>query len=199
MSGKSGAKEEAIMQKIYSIICAEIIAIGILFGILGAVLSEKNDSHQVSDFSDYGETDLTSALADDTIDEKEIKPVSAPELDKKIRQTLKQRKVYDVNGDGNVDCIDYANVFKNTWEATESPYICELVWNKNPSSGMNHLFVRVGNQDVDWIYVEPQTFYKENYLMQDFWRKQYDSDYNLNGAIWRDGPNQEQLEATQSK
>lgn len=186
MSGKSGAKqEEAVMQKIYSIICAEIIAIGILFGILGAVLSEKNYSHQVSDFSDYGETDLTSALADDTIDEKEIKPVSAPELDKKIRQTLKQRKVYDVNGDGNVDCIDYANVFKNTWEATESPYKCELVWNLNFSTNLSHLFVRVGNQEVDWIYVESWSKYYEKYEMSDMWREKYNPKYNRDGSQWR--------------
>lgn len=169
------------MQKIYSIICAEIIAIGILFGILGAVLSEKDYSHQ---FSDYGETDLTSTLADDKIEES-IKPISAPELDKKIRQTLKQLKVYDVNGDGKVDCIDYSNVFKNTWEKTESPYTCELVWNKNPSSGMNHLFVRVESPEVDWVYVEPQSFYKENYLMKDSWEKEYDPDYNMDGSLWR--------------
>lgn len=204
MSGKSGAKqEEAVMQKIYSIICAEIIAIGILFGILGAVLSGKKESAYYnfnykekagaqSTSNDYhipfGQTDLTRTLAHNNkknIEEKVIKPISAPELDKKIRQTLKQRKVYDVNGDGNVDCIDYANVFKNTWEEAESPYKCELVWNLNFSTNLSHLFVRVGNQETGWIYVESWSKYYENYLMEDVWGKIYDPKYNRDGSRWR--------------
>lgn len=188
------------MRKIYSIICAEIIAIGILFGILGAVSSEKKESAYYnfnykekagakSTSNDYHipfeKTDLTRTLAHNNIEEKVIKPVSAPELDKKIRQTLKQRKVYDVNGDGNVDCIDYANVFKNTWEETESPYKCELVWNLNFSTNLSHLFVRVGNQEVGWIYVETWSQYYEKYEMSDMWREKYNPKYNRDGSQWR--------------
>lgn len=192
------------MQKIYSIICAEIIAIGILFGILGAVSSEKKESAyynfnykekaETQSTSNYyhiplENTGLTSTLADDKM-EVVIKPVSAPEFDKKIRQTLKQRKVYDVNGDGKVNCVDYANVFKNTWEETESPYKCELVWNLNFFTNLSHLFVRVGNQEVGWIYVETWRQYYENYLIEDVCGKRYDPKYNRDGSQWRYWPNQ---------
>ena len=104
-----------------------------------------------------------------------------------IRDVLKstRSKVYDRDGDGLVNCIDYTITFKKEWDVVMSPNQCEIVRNydKGGRSKMNHLVVRVRlASDGEWLYVEPQARHnKRNYKMNDFWGARYDPKYNLFG------------------
>ncbi len=107
--------------------------------------------------------------------------------DEAIRDVLKatEKKVYDRDGDGLVNCIDYTITFKKEWDKVAPPNQCEIVRNydKDGRSKMNHLFVRVRlASDGEWLYVEPQADYKSrNYRMSDYWESMYDSKYNSFG------------------
>jgi hypothetical protein len=108
--------------------------------------------------------------------------------DKMITSTLKQtrRKVYDRDGDGKVNCIDYTLTFKKEWDKKYPPRQCEIVRNYNVSKkpGMNHLFVRVRLSPFgEWLYVEPQAYYtRHNYKMVDYWGyPKYDPLFNYYG------------------
>ncbi len=65
----------------------------------------------------------------------------------------------DINGDGKVNCIDYAVSYKLIWDQKNygRESFCEIVRNKNPNNNMHHLFVRVRNAyTLEWEYIEPQ-------------------------------------------
>ena len=103
--------------------------------------------------------------------------------DEVIRDVLKatEKKVYDRDGDGLVNCIDYTVTFKKEWDKVMPPNQCEVVRNYDHEgrSKMNHLFVRVRlTSDGEWLYVEPQAKYN-NYKMSDFWgKRKYNPKYN---------------------
>lgn len=108
--------------------------------------------------------------------------------DKMITSTLKatRRKVYDRDGDGKVNCIDYTLTFKKEWDKKYPPRQCEIVRNYNVTNkpGMNHLFVRVRLSPFgEWLYIEPQAYYtRHNYKMVDYWGyPKYDPLFNNYG------------------
>lgn len=97
-----------------------------------------------------------------------------------IQRCLKQTalNVRDVNKDSKINCIDYAVVFKHTWDVSNNPSDCELVRNFSPD--FNHLFVRI-KWNGDWVYVEPSAYfygYITRYTMKEFWEERYDARYN---------------------
>ena len=105
-----------------------------------------------------------------------------------IRNTLRAtaRKVYDRDGDGKVNCIDYTLTFKKEWNKTLPPAQCEIVRNYKKVGWctiMNHLFVRVRlTPGGKWLYIEPQAEYTMyNYKMSDYWGCRYDPSYNRLG------------------
>jgi hypothetical protein len=74
--------------------------------------------------------------------------------------------MYDINGDGKLNCIDYSLIFHNNWPTAR------IIRNVNTFTGMNHLFV-----SVDGVCIEPQAT-TMNYTMRDVWGYKYNSMYN---------------------
>lgn len=105
--------------------------------------------------------------------------------DRYIRNVLRatHSQVYDLNADGEVNCIDYAVTFKSLWDKCYPPSHCEIVRNYNRQTGWHHLFVAV--YVGKWLTVEPQG-YVSLYRMTDFWGPAYDPDYNKFGetTLW---------------
>jgi len=92
---------------------------------------------------------------------------------KRIKWVLSNMKVVDVNRDGKVDCIDYSVAFYKLYGDN-----AQIIHNKNPRSGMNHLFIRIwdGNGVLD---IEPQGT-PDLYMMSLIWGTRYDPYYNNN-------------------
>lgn len=97
-----------------------------------------------------------------------------------VRDTLRRThsQVYDRNGDGKVNCIDYAVTFKQEWDKAYLSEDCEIIYNYNPRSGFCHLYVRCrwSNEGYKgcWLSVEPQAESdKHDYEMHEFWSKAY--------------------------
>ena len=87
--------------------------------------------------------------------------------------------VYDVNRDGEVNCLDYATTFKFIWDKYYSPANCELVRNYNTRTGMNHIFARVRFHSYDkWQLVETWAPNVYIYDMPSVWGNVYDPAYN---------------------
>lgn len=81
-----------------------------------------------------------------------------------------KRYTYDLNLDGEINCVDYACTFKLLWDKQYDPNDCEIVRNK--SRTMNHLFIRVRQYaGTPWECIEPQAALKDinRYFMEDFW------------------------------
>ena len=93
--------------------------------------------------------------------------------------TYPKVKGSDINGDGKINCIDYAISYKLIWDQynSGSEYRCEIVHNRNPHTGMDHLFIRVRNKDHNWEYIEPQN----GLDMEDYWGDKYNPAYNIFG------------------
>lgn len=100
----------------------------------------------------------------------------------RIASTIRdiQREIYDLNFDGKVNCIDYSCMFKIYWNHNYNKNECEIVRNKNPRTGMHHLFIRI-NIGPDFVLVEPWTKSKKEYVMKHCWDDFYDSYYNYYG------------------
>jgi uncharacterized protein YuzB (UPF0349 family) len=62
------------------------------------------------------------------------------------------RLIYDLNKDGEIDCVDYACLFYKLWG--NGAYIMR---NYNSKTGFNHLFNAVENGDGYTIMIEPQS------------------------------------------
>jgi hypothetical protein len=78
--------------------------------------------------------------------------------------------IQDINDDGEITCIDYAVIFNSICRTAR------IIRNKNPRTGMDHLFNQVNFDGVP-MYVEPQgSIYC--YRMEDFWGERYDPRYN---------------------
>lgn len=103
-----------------------------------------------------------------------------------LRQS--QAQVQDFNGDGEINCMDYSCSFKAAWDSMypDQKERCELVRNKNPLTGMHHLFALVkGGMNAD-IEVETWAFYPDVYDMQSNWTDgRYDRKYNIYGETKR--------------
>ena len=91
---------------------------------------------------------------------------------KHILDILDKTKSYarDIDNDGEINCVDYACIFKLLWDKQYDSKNCEIVRNK--SGTMNHLFIRVRQYaGTPWECIEPQAALKDinRYFMEDFW------------------------------
>jgi len=82
----------------------------------------------------------------------------------------------DVNNDGKHNCIDAAVLFYQYYP--DKSKVC-IEYNRNPNTGMNHLFNCVYTDGV-WKAIEPQAYASNhsNYLMRAVWGNQYEASYN---------------------
>ena len=101
--------------------------------------------------------------------------------------TTVQKKVRDLNGDGKVNCIDHAALFKAEWDKAypESKTDCRIVRNKRGST-MHHLFIQIYYSDFNFVLVEPWASNPSKYKMEDNWDSRYDPKYNIYGetSLW---------------
>ena len=100
--------------------------------------------------------------------------------------TVVQRKVHDVNGDGKVNCIDHAVMFKSEWDKAypENKFDCRIARNKN-GNVMHHLFIQIYYSDYNYVLVEPWASDPRLYKMEDNWNWKYDPRYNIYGETDR--------------
>lgn len=87
--------------------------------------------------------------------------------------------VYDINNDGNVNCIDYSVIFRRLYGEE-----ARIIINNNPTNGFNHMFIKVESKYTQSIYVEPQGT-PDAYSMGIVWGMKYDPQYNKDVTdIW---------------
>lgn len=101
-----------------------------------------------------------------------------------VRRVLRMvnERVYDMNGDGKVNCIDHAVMFKLTWDEYFPDADCVIVRNMNPNSGMSHLFVAVFESKLfKYVDIEPWSRNIDVWQMADVWGNAYDKWYNIYG------------------
>jgi hypothetical protein len=97
-----------------------------------------------------------------------------------IRSTLNQvTKQRDMNGDGKVTCVDYTLMF---YDAYPNKNNVRVVWNKNNTANLNHLFVKVW-VNGQWMPVEPQAYVHPVtdrwFSMRKYWGTKYSPNYDL--------------------
>jgi hypothetical protein len=107
-------------------------------------------------------------------------PAATAPMDKTrdILYKLNDGSTKDYNGDGLVNCIDYAVRFHREYGKGS-----RIIRNYNPDKGFNHLFnsVQLGGGQV--VYIEPQRQY--TFIMKDVWGDKYQSRYNEDETdIW---------------
>ena len=106
------------------------------------------------------------------------------ETDERIEYVMHKVKTYvhDINGDGLVNCIDYAVLFKIYWDEKypDQKPSCIIIRNKKPAPyKMHHLFIGI-NTGFQIIEVEPRAKNYKKYLMADNWStKYYNRNYNI--------------------
>lgn len=98
-----------------------------------------------------------------------------------------QARVYDYNEDGLINCIDYACVFKLTWDKKypDQKSRCALVRNKKGK--FHHLFAVVHNCTCDDIEVETWAKNQNIFSMYSNWPEGvYDPNFNIYGetSLW---------------
>lgn len=109
---------------------------------------------------------------------KVLKAQNQPSNISAIIRLIQLAKVKDINFDGLVNCIDFSITFRNLYGD-----MATLIINRNPNTGMNHMFVRVwdGTSIID---IEPQGK-PNNYSMGGNWSMVYDPAYNTDvTSIW---------------
>lgn len=122
------------------------------------------------------------------------KPLDSPpiniDFNDSIINTIReaQSKVYDLDKDGKINCIDYALIFKLVWDE-KFPRLknnCTIIRNRNSNTDMNHLFIYITDTNKNIIAVEPGTYNPCNYKMENIWGDRYDPLYNKYGetAYW---------------
>lgn len=102
-------------------------------------------------------------------------------VERAINETIRMvhAEICDINGDGLVNCIDYAFSFYGCWYTTSLKYDlavknCQLIRNVNDANGFNHLFVRVRASSGDkWFYVEPAVSPGGDWDMKSAWGSRY--------------------------
>ena len=91
-----------------------------------------------------------------------------------IARTMRDIRIRDTNNDGLKNCIDWAVLFYKNYPNE----VC-IMLNRNPATGMNHLFNCVKIDGV-WRAIEPQAYKMgySSYWMRDVWGSKYDSSIN---------------------
>lgn len=110
----------------------------------------------------------SSGLFAESVSRKDI----SVRMNEKIVSTLResQENVYDYNGDGLVNCLDYSCIFKLTWDENypSEKYSCSLIHNVNDDV-MNHLFAQIRDEYYNIIEVETWAQNPNRYLMSENW------------------------------
>ena len=98
-------------------------------------------------------------------------------------------KLCDINGDGLINCIDYAVLFY-----LEAGPNTQIIQNRNPNTGMNHLFNAMRRPGGGWTYIEPQSNPGTMATMEAVWGSSYNATYNFDvtndyvrllGIVWQ--------------
>ena len=99
---------------------------------------------------------------------------------RKVAKDLENR--VDVNGDGKTNCIDAAVKFYKYYPDKSK---VDISVNRNPKTGMHHLFNIVLIDGV-WRAIEPQAVFTNHrsYFMRDVWGTKYD--HTLNRVVTSD-------------
>jgi hypothetical protein len=94
-----------------------------------------------------------------------------------IRHTLEKVQRIDVNGDGLINCIDYTIQF---WMFYPDKRNVEIIWNKHPTSGWNHLFAKVGIYWIECVaYLWPGNDNHRKFELSDFWPSKWSPTYDV--------------------
>ena len=93
-------------------------------------------------------------------------------IDRAVR--VVRETVFDINGDGLVNCIDYAIMFCMLYERSH------IILNNNPQTGMNHLFNGVHVSGAGYVYIDPQT----GRTMEEQWGAKYNKFHNVNRTTY---------------
>lgn len=121
--------------------------------------------------------------------QESINPMSN-RMNEMIVQTVQQANdnLYDYNGDGLLNCIDHACIFKVEWDKKfpNEKWRCQIVRNKKDGV-MHHLFVQITDEYGQIIEVESWSANPYKYLMSENWpADMYDQKFNIYGEteIW---------------
>jgi len=85
--------------------------------------------------------------------------------------------IRDVNRDGLINCIDRALLYKQYYgDGTQA----RLIWNKNDTANLNHLFVYIPDGAGGWIAIEPSYTSEDiaRRTMSYAWGSQYNPRYD---------------------
>ena len=96
-----------------------------------------------------------------------------------IISTLRAIEQRDADGDGLIDCVDYAIQF---YELYPDKSRVRIIWNKNKPVGMNHLFVMVDGVPIEpAVYINPRAdFYRMDKYYPTKYNPIYDRDVTAN-------------------
>jgi len=155
------------------------LIIGIIICILVGLASSNNtESYDIEAIARQNVTNAaqTSARASSNPAIKNNSDHS--NIDRTLRLVAENWYRIDVNGDWLHNCIDAAVLFYQYYPNKSN--VC-IVLNRNPKTGMNHLFNYVLTDGV-WEAIEPQAYCNNhtNYLMRAVWGSKYDNSYNCN-------------------
>ena len=94
-----------------------------------------------------------------------------------------QYKLYDIDRDGEIDCLDIGVEFKHLWDRKHPDIPCTPIQNINWAKNFNHLFI-----EIDGIYYEPSSFHIRDHTMYATWGNRFDPKYNhpYGGQQWYD-------------
>lgn len=97
------------------------------------------------------------------------------DLDVRINRILKltHEKVRDLDGNGEVNCVDWSYTFKREWDYRYPTTCCVLLYNKK--GDFNHMLVavRLFFSDTIWTHVEPQAM-PDDWDPVKYWKGRYD-------------------------
>lgn len=95
-----------------------------------------------------------------------------------ILALLQVQDLEDRNDDDLINCIDYSKRFRELYGNQ-----ARLMVNYNPSTGMNHMYIKIKLPNNKYIEIEPQAGRDSGYTMQEFWGNVFDPAYSRD-ATW---------------
>lgn len=106
----------------------------------------------------------------------------SPKMNSRVVDNIRytQYNIYDVTADGKKNCQDYTILFYLFWQDRypEDKDRVFFVRNKNPFTGMNHMFIYMIDYDGKGFYLEPWANNNKKYLMFDNWDSFYNASHN---------------------
>jgi tetrahydromethanopterin S-methyltransferase subunit B len=106
-----------------------------------------------------------------TVVPEKPKPVVTVDNMEPVRVTLRRIYEVDMTGEGKINCIDYAIQF---WNSYPDKSKVQIIWNNNPSTNFNHLFVKVNGLAIEpaayHLYDTPEHWFS----VRKIWKDRYD-------------------------